>query len=193
MDKLKKAHIIIHTSAVASAGFALALAQGALFGADTPFLTVITIGMIVALGALFNKSIKRTTALAFLGTWFGSIAGVQLAKAVLGFLPLLGNVANAGITLTLTETIGWTVYLILNEGENLENLSDDEIKKFKEKAKIFKEEVSKKYDFEKQLPEHTKLQYDNLVSKLKDKNISDDDRKRIYDEIEELIEPYIKS
>ena len=185
----QKAAIIIHSAASAASLLAGLLAQGATFGADTPFLTVITIGMIVALGTLFDKKITKTAATAVISQNFGAFAGVALAKAILGWIPILGNFANASITFGLHEATGWACYLIFEDNRDISKLSEDEFKRYKIRAENMEKPNT---SWIKTLPSHIKIQYDSLVRKLADKNVSDDERQGILKEIEKLTEPYRK-
>ncbi|KWT90912.1 hypothetical protein [Candidatus Magnetominusculus xianensis] len=110
LEREKRAKMIIHGASVASAATAGALAQGATLGLDTPFLTVITVGMVIALGELFDQKTNKSTALAILGQAAGAGVGVAGAKALLGWFPGIGNLANAIITTIYTEGLGWWVY-----------------------------------------------------------------------------------
>ncbi|MFN9548359.1 MAG: hypothetical protein ACK6AD_15055 [Cyanobacteriota bacterium] len=102
-----KAKIVIHTATVAAATASAALAQGALFGADTPVLTAIHIGMVHSLGEIFGQDINKQAAIALLGVAAGAGIGLAGARAVLGLIPWLGNAANAAISAGYTETLGW--------------------------------------------------------------------------------------
>lgn len=115
MTKKEKAHAIIHGAAASAAATAGALAQGAIFGADTPILTGIHIGMVVALADLFGKEMERAAAVALLGTYAGAGLGVAGAKALLGLIPGLGNAANASVTFAHTEALGWFAYKYFEE------------------------------------------------------------------------------
>lgn len=110
MNHKQHAHQIIHTAAAAAAAAAGALAQGAVIGADTVILTPIHVGMIIALGDLFNIPVDKAMALSLLGTAIGAGLGVGVAKGIFGIFPGAGNVVNASITFAHTEALGWFVY-----------------------------------------------------------------------------------
>jgi len=105
-QQTNKAHLIIHGAAVSAAAASGAMAQGAAFGADTVVLTTIHVGMVLALGELFGQSLDKQAAMAILGTAAGAGVGVFGAKAILGFFPGIGNVANATISGSYTEALG---------------------------------------------------------------------------------------
>lgn len=110
ITRKERANDIIHGAAVASATAAGTLAQVAWFGADTPILTAITLGMIHDLGELFDRDVSEAVAMDILAVVGGSIAGVTIAKGLVGWIPGIGNLANAAATATTTEAIGWSVY-----------------------------------------------------------------------------------
>jgi uncharacterized protein (DUF697 family) len=113
-QQTNKAHLVIHGAAASAAAASGAMAQGAAFGADTVVLTTIHVGMVLALGELFGQSLDKQAAMAILGTAAG--AGVFGAKAILGFLPGIGNIANATISGSYTEALGWWCFNYFDEG-----------------------------------------------------------------------------
>lgn len=108
--KKDQAKEIIHTAAVACAATAGALAQGAVVGADTPILIGIQTQMIKDLAELLDHDMEAADVVAYIGQNVGAHFGVAGAKALLGALPGLGNAANAAVTLTHTEALGWAAY-----------------------------------------------------------------------------------
>jgi len=116
-EQKRKAHLIIHGASASAAAASGAMAQGAAFGADTAVLTGIHIGMVAALGELFGQSLDKQAAIALLGTAAGAGIGVYGAKALLGFLPGIGNAANAAISGGYTETLGWWCFNYFDEGK----------------------------------------------------------------------------
>jgi len=120
-EQKRKANLIIHGAATSAAASSGAMAQGAVFGADTVVMTTIHIGMVAALGELFNQRLDKQAAMALVGTLAGAGVGVFAAKAILGFFPGLGNVANAAISATYTETLGWTCFNYFDEENNLQS------------------------------------------------------------------------
>ncbi len=118
-DRRNQAKLIIHAAAVASAGTAAALSRKNIFGsflkADTPVLTTIAVGMVIALGKLFDRDIGSTTAVALLSKYIGAGARVAGAKSLVGWIPLLGNAVNATLTFGFTEALGWKIYNYFDE------------------------------------------------------------------------------
>lgn len=113
-DRRDQAKIIIHAAAAASAGTAAVLSKksilGAFLKADTPVLTAIAIGMVIALGKLFDQDISSASAITLLSKYIGAGASMAGAKSLVGWIPLLGNAANATITFGFMEALGWKIY-----------------------------------------------------------------------------------
>ncbi len=114
-SKKEKANAIIHSAASSAAATAGAMAQGATFGADAPILTGIQIGMVIALGELFDQRLDKSAAIALLGTWAGAGLGVAGARAMMGWFPGIGNAANAAVTFAHTEALGYLAYKYFEE------------------------------------------------------------------------------
>lgn len=103
-----KLEAIIHTSSGSAAAASGAMAQGAVLGLDTPVIISIHIGMIIALGEIFGRKLDKNTAIALLGAAAGVGIGVFGVKAILGFVPIGGNIVNAAVSFGYTEFLGWT-------------------------------------------------------------------------------------
>lgn len=114
-EQKDKAHQIILTATVAASTASGAMAQGAAFGADTPVLTGIHVGMIASLGELFDQSVDKLAAVTILRLAAGAGIGVYGAKALLGWIPGLGNLANASISAAYTEKLGWWCFDYFDE------------------------------------------------------------------------------
>lgn len=118
-DRRDQATIIIHAAAAASAGTAAVLSKksiiGAFLKADTPVLTAIAVGMAIALGRLFNQDVSSAAAVSLLSKYIGSGARVAGAKSLVGWIPVLGNAANATITFGFMEALGWKIYSHFDE------------------------------------------------------------------------------
>lgn len=114
-EQKDKAHTIIHGATVAAAAASGAMAQGAIFGADTAILTGIHVGMVAALGELFGQSVTKQAAMAILGTYAGAGVGIYGVKALLGWFPGIGNAANATISGGYTEALGWWCFKYFDE------------------------------------------------------------------------------
>jgi uncharacterized protein (DUF697 family) len=110
-ERKRKAHLIIHGASTASAGAAAILTQRIiLLGVEAPVMTTIATGMIISLGKLFNQTIEKSEAEGLVNKYKDVGLGIAGAKMLLGFIPVIGNVANATITFGCTEALGWWAY-----------------------------------------------------------------------------------
>lgn len=103
----KKCHAIIHTASLAAGGVATGLAQ--LPGSDNAIITPIQITMTISLGAVFGKSLSKSTAAATLATATASMAGRAISQFLVGWIPVIGNAINASTAAGITEVIGWAI------------------------------------------------------------------------------------
>jgi hypothetical protein len=56
--------------------------------------------------------------------------GSLIANKVLGWLPIVGNVANAGITAPALNKVGWAAYKAFEEGKDIAELTSDDWKMY---------------------------------------------------------------
>lgn len=103
----KRAGIIIHTSAVAAAAAGSGLAN--IPGSDCAVIIPIQVSMIVSLGSIFGRSIDKSAAKAILACHIATISGRAISQIFTGFIPIVGNIWNAGTAAGVTEIIGWAV------------------------------------------------------------------------------------
>lgn len=109
-DKRKEeAKKIIHDFAVASAAASAALSQAAITGADTTTLYSLHLEMADRLAKLFDKTLDDEEKNQLKNIVIPS-SGVYAAKAIIGWLPALGNAANAAISYKHTEKVGDKIY-----------------------------------------------------------------------------------
>jgi uncharacterized protein (DUF697 family) len=188
------AHIIIHSSALAAATWsgASAILPGVVVVTDTAGGTIIAVAMTYALGNLFNRKLLESSVMAFFSWVIGREMGMIVLKGVFSFIPLFGSFTNATISFSLTEAIGWSLFLIFDEGKDLALLSKEEVASFLQRGKSYADQVKKsgEYAWLDNLPPHIKAQYDYLTKKLGDRNLSNEERQATLREIEELIAPY---
>lgn len=104
-DQKIKCNAIIHSAAVAAGGVGAGLAQVPL--ADNVVITPIQIGMIIAIGKVFDQEVTKSAAKAILGGATASFAGRAISQALFGWIPGLGNGINTLTASSLTEAIGW--------------------------------------------------------------------------------------
>ena len=117
-----KCHAIIHATSVTAAGVCAGVAQ--IPGGDHFALIPIQLAMVVALGGVFGIDREESVALAGIGSGaatvtgriastFGKSAVKNVGKATTKEfakrIPIIGNVLNATIAVTLTETMGWQI------------------------------------------------------------------------------------
>lgn len=146
----EKCHAIIHGAAAATAATGAGLAQ--LPFADTIPITAIQVGMITSLGHVFDVDLSESTAKALLGGFASATLGRNVAGALVGLIPIVGNALKAGTAGALTEAIGWAA---VSHFENLEQekekafmngVNSAEIK-FKEKIKEILKKIKEEDNF----------------------------------------------
>lgn len=103
--ELKSCHAIIHSASVAAGGVGTGLAQ--LPGSDNIALLPIQVGMIIALGSVFDINIVESTAKGLIRNFSAAIAGRTISQVLVGWFPGIGNAINTATAAGLTEAIGW--------------------------------------------------------------------------------------
>jgi uncharacterized protein (DUF697 family) len=106
-DQKETCHLIIHGASTASAGVGAGLAQ--LPVADHVVLVPIQIGMIIALGKVFDIDLSEATAKGVALSMAGMYVGRGASQVLLGWIPGIGNALNAATAGLLTEAMGWAV------------------------------------------------------------------------------------
>lgn len=104
-DIQKKCHGIIHGAATTCGGVGTGLAQIPL--SDNAVIVPIQVGMIVALGKVFDLNITESTAKSIIASAGASIAGRAVSQVLWGWIPGVGNAINTATAAGLTEAIGW--------------------------------------------------------------------------------------
>lgn len=102
----QKCHGIIHAAAGSAATVAALSAQ--IPCADSVALSVIEMGMICALGEVFGKHIDKSGQASLLAGQIGTLGGRFASKLLVGWIPGIGNIANAVTAAGIVETLGWT-------------------------------------------------------------------------------------
>jgi uncharacterized protein (DUF697 family) len=114
-DQREKCHVIIHGAAASTAAVGAGLAQLPL--SDSAIILPIQMGMVVALGAVFDKHVTDSAAKgAILGLAAGHV-GRAVSQILFGWIPVLGNAINASTAAGLTEAMGWTIADKFSRGE----------------------------------------------------------------------------
>lgn len=104
-DQKIKCNAIIHGASVSAGAAGTGLAQIPL--ADSAIITPIQIGMIVALGKVFDQEISKSAAKAILTGMAAAFAGRGISQVLVGWIPGVGNAVNAATAATITEAVGW--------------------------------------------------------------------------------------
>lgn len=97
-------HLIIHGAAAATAAIGAGMAQ---LPFDAPVIAGIQMRMIEALGAEFGVRPSRQTIAEIMLPFGATLAGRQLSRWLLGWIPGAGNAVNAATAAAITESVGW--------------------------------------------------------------------------------------
>lgn len=106
-EQTAKCHAIIHANAAAAGAVGAAGAQ--LPCSDNLVLVPIQIEMIIALGGVFGMEILQSAAESMLATTLTTTFGRGISQILVGWIPGIGNIINAGTAAGVTETIGWII------------------------------------------------------------------------------------
>lgn len=101
---------IVHGFTVAH--MIVALVSGPAAG---PFLTPMTISMVVIIADLCGKGANTKSALKVMAQFLGFILGCSIAEFIVGLFPFAGNFANCIATGIVTEILGFTTYIVLRD------------------------------------------------------------------------------
>jgi uncharacterized protein (DUF697 family) len=194
----ERAGIIIHSCSAASALWAGTIATipvfgpvGIIFGLDTPALTAIAIGMVVALGRLFGRDYTRGTVMVTVTQLVGFVFGVSLLRGLIGVVPVVGSFINAGTIFMVTEIVGWTTFLIFEDGKDITRLDERGLRSYIFRGKKrAQEERDRQKSLFNGIPPHVRLQYEHLTRKLASDKTSDEERLAALEQIEKLVAPY---
>ncbi|MFV9507429.1 MAG: hypothetical protein AB4911_22990 [Oscillochloridaceae bacterium umkhey_bin13] len=183
-----QAAIIIHASATGAAALSGVMANIAMFGADIPFLAAINITMILSLGKLFGQKLERK-ALTTVGLQLLAMsAGPLVAKGLLGIVPGLGNLINAGVAFTITEGIGWTAFMIFDSGNDITKMKKPDLEGiYKKRNTIEKPDINK---LRNAMSPEDRARYEYLQSQVNNKSISDEERQGYLDELGRIAKKY---
>jgi len=182
---------IIHSYAAAHSVAAFLLANTVI--GDAPVLTILTFSMIDDLGTLFGiKNTPYQILRKFLQLFAAQIGGYLAAKFIT-WIPWVGNAINASLTFGITESIGWTIFHLYNNGKNINTASTNDINMARKKA----EEDSIDYDNHKKklenLPDEVRSKYESLAKEMTDSNLTEHEKNAIAKKMKEIMMPYINS
>jgi len=113
MSKTSKVRTIIHSSATAAATAGAGLAQ--IPGSDNAIIMPIQIAMIMSIAEVHGQRLSATAAASTLAAASAGIVGRTVSQALIGWIPVFGNVINATTAFAITESIGWAANAILTE------------------------------------------------------------------------------
>ena len=98
-------HSIIHTASAAAGAVGFGLAQ--LPFADNAVIVPIQVTLTIALGQVFGLVFTRRAAAATAASATGTLLGRTASQLGAGWIPVAGNVLNAGTAASVTEALGW--------------------------------------------------------------------------------------
>ena len=179
---------IIINGFAASQAVAAAVLAPTIIG-DEVALTALTAAMILSIGkGVFKKPLFRGVVLAWLGRNIGIYLGSRALAMTVKWIPGVGSSANATIAFFVTQAVGWTVFLIFKDDKNLDELSSEEVKEYQRRAKKMEKPDVKKWI--SRITPDEKEEYETLVKKLKNKDLSDNERDSIVERMQVLIKPH---
>lgn len=100
-----RCHAIIHAASLSAGAVGAGLAQ--IPGSDNAVIKPIQLVMTVSLAKAFGIELADSAAIATLASTAASTVGRTVSQLVLGWIPVAGNIINACIAASITETIGW--------------------------------------------------------------------------------------
>lgn len=102
-----KCHGIIHVASTAAGAVGAGVAQ--IPCSDSAVIIPIQIAMIMSLGKVFGIELTESAAQSALSEGMATYAGRALSQMLIGWLPGVGNVVNAGTAAAITEALGWLI------------------------------------------------------------------------------------
>ncbi len=133
----KKCHVAIHsaTTAAAAAG-AIPIPMS-----DAVPITAAQIGMIVALGKIFDITLSQAAAKSIASVTITQQAGRAVASGILKAIPgigtIVGGIVGATTAAGLTETLGWIVADRISQGKDPENIIENIIENAGDLKSVF--------------------------------------------------------
>lgn len=115
-DQITKCNVIIHTAATA-AGAEAAIPIPVV---DAVPITATQIGMVIALGKVFDQKISDSAAKAAVGAAAATFVGRNLVKVI----PIVGSVVSAAVAAGVTEAIGWMIAVDFSK-QGVPNISNN--------------------------------------------------------------------
>ena len=100
-----KCHAIIHSASASAAAVGAGLAQ--IPCSDNAVITPIQLTMTISLVRVFGLELTESAAGAAVASAAASTVGRTASQVLIGWIPVAGNIINAGTAATITEAIGW--------------------------------------------------------------------------------------
>ena len=104
-EQWAKCHAIIHTASVSAGAIGAGLAQ--IPCSDNAIITPIQLAMAISLGHVFNVEMTESSAKAAVASASANLVGRAATQVLFGWIPIAGNIINAGTAAALTEAMGW--------------------------------------------------------------------------------------
>lgn len=105
-DQRGQCHAIIHTASASAGAVGGGLAQ--IPGSDSLPIVAIQTTMTIALGRVFGLELTDTMARSAMAGVATTI-GRALSQFLVGWIPVAGNIINAGTAASVTEALGWAL------------------------------------------------------------------------------------
>ncbi len=179
-EQMIKCNAIIHGASVSAGAAGTGLAQIPL--ADSAIITPIQIGMIVALGKVFNQEISKSAAKAILAGMAAAFAGRGISQVLVGWIPGVGNAINATTAATITEAVGWMAVDNFSKDAYKDIIAQNPMSDAEREENANKEAENKKQDKEDQLSKG-----EELISRAKSFLQGEKDRKSNKAEYDQLL------
>lgn len=106
-DHQAQCHAIIHAASASAAGVGAGLAQ--IPSSDSIPITAIQTTMTIAPGKVFGLELTDSMARAAMASVTTTIVGRALSQFLVGWIPIAGNIINAGTAASVTEALGWAL------------------------------------------------------------------------------------
>lgn len=185
-EKKRATGMMIHGFAVAHALTAGVLAQ-TLVG-DEAALTALTVAMIIAVAKVNGVKWGSGAALSFFGLFVGGYMSLRGTAFLFKWIPGIGNVANAGLTFTSTEIVGWAVYLFIKKGKtDPQSITKEEKKALWNEAKDMREkEEDESRRLYHSMGEADEEEYKSIMKQLRSKELTEEQRDELVERLADI-------
>lgn len=178
-DQMKKCNVIIHGASAAAGGAGTGMAQIPL--SDNAVITPIQIGMIIALGQVFDQKISKSTATAILSGMTASFVGRGISQILVGWIPGVGNAINTATAAGVTEAVGWIVVDKFSKNQYMDLIQKREVDVSDTVNEEEKRAEENKFDEYKQ-------RADEFISGRKNKKTNRDEFYQLLNDIEKVLD-----